>query len=160
MNRKPSWGLWLLMIVAPVAVFFGVRYWKQLPPIFPLLDRDAKEMAAQGTPLVGDVQLRLGSNSKSYDANFVLCNPTRDKLTVDVVVVSGASELLKYPKGAPAVVHDGESIIRWNVGNGVLWFGIVEVKRNRTKPIRFNLNWKHGADSGVKNAVITPQMKP
>ncbi len=98
MNRKPLWGLWLLMIVAPVAVFFGVRYWKQLPPP---LSPQALEMAAQGTPLIGELQIvTVQGKPTSYGTMIQLCNPTREKLSVAFLwkaVPRNYSNILKVP---------------------------------------------------------------
>lgn len=158
MNRKPSWGLWLLMIVAPVAVFGGIRYWKSLPPP---LSPQALEMAAQGTPLIGELQIvTVQGKPTSYGTMILLCNPKREKLSVSFIVESGASELLKYPKGASPIFRDGSPLGTYFTGNGILYFGIVDINRSRTKPIRLKLNWKHGHNSGSRKVVITPQMKP
>ncbi len=159
MKRKPLWSLWLLVIIAPIAVFVGVNYWKSLPP--PLAPQDAQtaRLAATGTPLIGNMQLaEMQGKSNLYGAFITLCNPTREKLSVDFVVESGSSECFKYPKSGSPTYRDGRSFMGCFIGNGAMQFGIIEIKKIRKKPIILKLRWKHGQVSGVKKVVITPQM--
>ncbi len=159
MNRKPSWGLWLLMIVAPVAVFFGIRYWENLPPPLAPLNASVAQQAAQGTPLISDVRITGdGSNPMKTSFGFDICNPTRDKVTARVVVVSGVSEIIQSPGTAP--LKNGSGLGGFSLGNGDAGFQVFyDIKTRRKQPIKLKLYWTHGLQSGVKNVVITPQMK-
>ena len=161
MKRKPSWALWLLMIVAPIAVFVGINFWKPLPPPLTPLDQHVAELAARGKPLIGDLRLRrVEGQPNLYNVDIAFCNPTAEKLSLDFAVKSGASELFECAQGVSLNYRDWGNYAKCSLGNFAGSFIITEIKQVRKKPIHFKITWKHGSESGVRNVVITPQMKP
>ena len=123
----------------------------------PLNSRTAKE-AAQGTPLISGVRIYGGSsNPKVTSFGFSICNPTRDKVNTRVVVISGVTEIIQSPGTLP--LKNGMGLGGFGMGNGSASFVVYDIKAKRKQPIKLKLYWKHGNKRGVKNIVITPQMK-
>ena len=92
MNRKPSWGLWLLMIVAPLAVFFGIRYLKH--PVFIVPKKQLLiSVPARSTEItLSDIDTDV--RAKGWCAiKYSVSNPAPFPINVDIQIVSGDSEL-------------------------------------------------------------------
>ena len=153
MKTKPMWGLWLLMIVAPVAVFISVNYWKNLPPPLPPLDQQVADLAADGQPLISPMTIAGALGGKTLVPVFSFCNPTRDKLTGKVFIVNGVSEIAKTPTPA---IKNGSLIGERSIGNTAMALFLPEIKAKRRNVIKMTMHWKHGRKSGVKSYTIKP----
>jgi hypothetical protein len=95
--KKPAWGLWLMVIIAPLAVFFSFgafRAWQKLPPA---LDEDATRAASLGVPLINAVEIVEGTLPYSWSVLLPVCNPTRERLFLRVVAIKGAEEIMHTP---------------------------------------------------------------
>lgn len=165
MKRKPLWGLWLLVVVAPVVPFAmvsSVNYWKNLPSP---LDSQASEAAALGTPLIGSVTMIEGSMLDSWSIIIPTCNPTREELVLRIRAITGAKEIIYrdnvvgkpyYPINKPFL--DGQFFKNSTVGNEQLAINVCDVKRKRHSRLKLEIHWKLGKDHGVRTIWVTPKM--
>ena len=166
MKTKPMWGLWLLMIAAPVAVFFSVNHWKNLPPPIPPLDPSVTQAAAKGHKFIGEVQLYTEPNVKGYSAMEVfLCNPTRQGLFIKLVAAEGYDQLSQAPllnvaSKSAIRVKMGTTFFSGGIGNQFSRHFICYIKSERKKTVRLKMFWRHGKKRSIKYLVITPQMTP
>ncbi len=149
MKTKPMWGLWLLMIAAPIALFWGVRTWQRL--------------------FIGEAQLSTQGMSPAnmqsgYAFSFKYRNNSSLPFEVRRFIMSGSEEILDWNGKKPnwKTGKNGVDIGRCTSepydGEGDC--GIYDVKRNRIKTVVVRLVWKHGDKWGGKTLTLTPQMKP
>ena len=165
MKTKPMWGLWLLMIVAPVAMFVGVNYWKNLPPRFvevpPPITLPTKmsleQAKAQQLPYFSDFIIENSTVGAKY-LNLKMTHyfPVH---AVDsrfkVVVITGKPEIKDLRNLRYNVVYSGNSLVR-----RLYTQRVVRIKQNRKKNVVFHILWNMGGKHGTKSVTIMPQMTP
>jgi hypothetical protein len=142
MNRKPLWGLWLLMIVAPLAV---VGIFRKRPDVIVEPPRLIKLTA-------------FGEPKNDMELQFLCHNFSSGEVEANFRVIAGADEL-HVPGGA----------VKWQDGRVLskTWFSIPDyaisitaINQNRHQIVKIQLDWKTATQAGSQIFVITPQMKP
>lgn len=169
MKTKPMWGLWLLMIVAPIAVFMGINYWRNLPPlqthigkiasqpIYSVSGLTIQEADRLGLPYFSKVRL---SHSKTdndyYQVSIINLFPRKvNNHRFSIFAITGKPEIKDYKR------------IRYNqVGGGTnlpqrpYTYKFMLIRKNRKKDIVLQIHWQMGIKLGKEVVTITPQMKP
>ncbi len=164
MNRKPSWGLWLLMIIAPLAVFFGIHTWRNRPliantPAENLGIPGVADAGIKGAPIVSRVYLyNLTTNTTTDDIGFYFNNPVQAPLSVRVYVVKGAPELT-WLGGKKYLYRNGDSLGGIDIGPYRIFRDICGIKKIRKQTIHLQVRWRQGRRTGFRDIFITPQMK-
>ena len=149
MKTKPMWGLWLLVIVAPIAVFIGVNYWKNLPYIDPL----AVEGAAYGWPLAS---LRVSKLNKDINSVRIhVCNPKASVLKLQMHFLSDYKEVLQDSQDSTPNKNGFKYKTTVASGCGTLFY--FDIKAKRKKPIQLKINWSYEGKSGFKTIEIKPE---
>ena len=159
MKTKPMWGLWLLMIVTPVAVFSSVSWWKNLPPrlhtrlVTPttsLSDNMSLQGAEKLTLPYFTKAHRISSslNKDTYSVSWQMPSKT-EEFVFSFWIKSGASDCLSTSPDEHIFSHQGNG-----PSKASLHFGL---KKLRKQNVSLKLNWKLNEKHGVKYIVIAPQ---
>ncbi len=165
MKRKPLWGLWLLMIIAPVAVFFGVKEKRKLRDKVTgdeiTFDDAARSAAAQGKPHISKLRFTPLPNNAGYlvRLSFFNSSPVAE---IGAIISSGSSEVIQNT--GQSVLKDGDDLDLNCYGRSYCSTTVFNIKKQRQKPIHVHLDWfvTNAAGQNVesrKDVVITPQMK-
>ncbi len=142
MKNKSSSGLWLLMIIAPIAVF-GI--FKKRPDVIVDSPRLIKLTS-------------FGEQKNIVGLQFFYHNFSPGEVETNLRIVEGGDQIY---------VPDG--VGKWQNGRVLakIWFAnsdftspIIQLNQNRHQTVKIQLDWKTATQAGSQTFVITPQMKP
>ncbi|MBV9867075.1 MAG: hypothetical protein JO316_17105 [Abitibacteriaceae bacterium] len=116
----------------------------------------------QNAPLVGEPILASGTdatgkNTPTYALMVPVCNREPAPLHAKLYVQSGMSEI--DTPGRWIAAATGEKLfMEFRAPTGTYcWFGLCNIKKQRTHPIRLRLTWQAGAKAGNKVFTVAPE---
>lgn len=152
--KKPSWGLWLLVIVAPIAVFFTAKAQVKSPTYVPRTKLVFRPIAPQSSTATPGSQAYISNVMFSTDidhpnktsVSVFISNPTVMTLEIRPELVAGKLQFC-----------DNGKMVLWaarSMNHGKFWVPFGTIKRWRKEDIHINIHWKLGKSKGTEDIVI------
>ena len=156
------WGLWSLMIVAPIALFIGVNYRKRL-----VGDAYQKASASRTKLIFRSLNSKssVGIKNQVYVSNVMFLfdtdvNTNKPVVSTSVFIDNRTGKLLETRfeliSGKSECLNGGESMAyaTRKMNKGQFWIFLEKIKRWREQKILINIHWKLGTSRGIDNIVI------